>query len=681
MKKASLILSLSLSIGIAFSQKARDYSQIVNELVAQIEEANTTSKALRIAVVPFIPSAATPDEPKAFGEYLTESINGKLSEKPHLYKVFERKRLDAIFKENQLMLSGMMKPSEALKIGELLSIDAVFSGTYTKLKSYVEVSGRLIDVTSGEIMTSYSGRVKLTKNIQTLFDNPQTNTNAAAQENSQNANPNIMIVNQINTNQNSKQKTREEICEDKVKAFKPRLDDLSSQEKIDAVVVEATKTPFDNLCGRLHYDVLYIFTRYKLDPPAYKTFLEKTLDTLSFPTEDDRGYEIIRFFANDKKIDEEEWKVGFKTISRVGNYSLSSYVSALIGRTEDPLEDLKQRVDDVANAALKNKIGLPRPLDFNNCFLELMEGLDHNNPLRIYSYGKYGKNFSMDEKNSPRIISLLTSMYKNETRQAEKAKVLGWIVDYFNNNSFPKSADQLYDFAFSFRFTGYEANDEKTKINFPAGDLKILCGLCKSKFSEYAMTSQYESQKEDRINFCAQNNIPIPGVIPADEEAIKIFQGSNSIGQLQTIKLISQKKDLSPLLEPSLIGLFDKRSLDNKEELNEAQTIAISLLGKMKTNNAKAISYIIQRLNNYDNASDNAKDALALIGKPAVQPLIKRLTSTNDQDGGLRYKIIFILGKIGKEAKPAEGILNQMLKTETNSDIKYAIEAALQEMR
>jgi TolB-like protein len=681
MKKASLILSLSLNIGIAFSQKARDYSQIVNELVAQIEEANTTSKALRIAVVPFIPSAATPDEPKAFGEYLTESINGKLSEKPHLYKVFERKRLDAIFKENQLMLSGMMKPSEALKIGELLSIDAVFSGTYTKLKSYVEVSGRLIDVTSGEIMTSYSGRVKLTKNIQTLFDNPQTNTNAAAQENSQNANPNIMIVNQINTNQNSKQKTREEICEDKVKAFKPRLDDLSSQEKIDAVVVEATKTPFDNLCGRLHYDVLYIFTRYKLDPPAYKTFLEKTLDTLSFPTEDDRGYEIIRFFANDKKIDEEEWKVGFKTISRVGNYSLSSYVSALIGRTEDPLEDLKQRVDDVANAALKNKIGLPRPLDFNNCFLELMEGLDHNNPLRIYSYGKYGKNFSMDEKNSPRIISLLTSMYKNETRQAEKAKVLGWIVDYFNNNSFPKSADQLYDFAFSFRFTGYEANDEKTKINFPAGDLKILCGLCKSKFSEYAMTSQYESQKEDRINFCAQNNIPIPGVIPADEEAIKIFQGSNSIGQLQTIKLISQKKDLSPLLEPSLIGLFDKRSLDNKEELNEAQTIAISLLGKMKTNNAKAISYIIQRLNNYDNPSDNAKDALALIGKPAVQPLIKRLTSTNDQDGGLRYKIIFILGKIGKEAKPAEGILNQMLKTETNSDIKYAIEAALQEMR
>ncbi len=425
---------------------------------------------------------------------------------------------------------------------------------------------------------------------------------------------------------------------------------------------------------------MYIFSRYKLDPPAYKSFLEKTFDTLSFPTEDERAYEAIRFFANDKKIDTDEWQTGFRVISRVGNYTLSSYISALIGRAEDPTEDLKQRIDEIANAALKRKIGLPRPLDFNTCFLELMEGLDHNNTLRIYTYQNYGKNFQLDEKNSPRIISLLTSMYKNESKQAEKAKVLGWSVDFFNNSTFSKSGDQLYDFAFSFKLTGYDSQDEKTKLEFPAGDLKILCGLCKSKFGEYALATQFESQKEDRINFCAQNNIAIAGVIPTDEEAIKIFQGNNAVGQLRTIKLVSQKQEVSPSLEPALIGLFEKRSLDYKEELKEAQAIAITLLGKLKTSNPKAIEFMIQRLLSYDQSTENSKEALALIGRPAVQPLIKHLSSSTIHDGGLRYTLVFILGKIGKDAKPAEGTLRQILRTETNSDIKYAIEAALQEM-
>lgn len=676
-----------LTIGEISAQKTRDYSQIVNEIVAQVEAANKTDKALRIAVVPFVPSAATPDASKAFGEYITESINGKLSEKPHLYKVFERKRLDAIFKENELMVSGMMKPSEALKIGELLSIDAIFSGTYTKLKSYVEVNGRLIDVSSGEIMTSYSGRVKLTKNIQTLFENQNSNNVTAnqnpPQSNSTNptpANQNITIVNQISTNQPAVKKSREEICNEKVKAFQTHLEDLSTQEKIDATVNEAIKTPFDNLCGKLHYDVMYVFQRYKLDPIAYKNFLEKTLDTLSYPTEDDRAYQITQYFSYDKKIDEGEWKSGLQTMLRVGNYSLSSYISALIGKPGDPIEELKQRIDILTDAAIKKKIGLPRALDFNTYFLELTEGLSNNNTLRIYSYEKYFKNFTLDEKNNSRVVSLLTSMYKNETAQAEKAKVLGWIVDFFNNNSFSKSAEQLYDFAFSFKFTGYDSHDEKTKQEFPAGDLKILCGLCKSKFGEYALASEYESQKEDRINFCAQNNIPIAGVIPTDEEAIKVFQGNNAVGQLRIIKLISQKPEISSSLEPSLVGLFDKRSLENKEYLKDAQAIAITMLGKLKTSNPKAIEFMIQRLLSYDQSTDNAKEALALIGKPAVQPLIKHLTSSTIHDGGLRYTIIFILGKIGKDAKPAEGTLKQMLKTETNSDVKYAIEAALQEM-
>ncbi len=157
------------------------------------------------------------------------------------------------------MLSGLMKPSEALKIGQLLPIDALFSGTYTKLKTYIDVSGRLIDVTSGEIMTSYSGRIKISKNIKTLFDTPIASP--AQQANPQTPPTNITIINQINPSQQVASKTREEICKEKVIAFKVRLEDLSTTEKINSVVVEAMKTPFDNYCGQLHFDLIYSLTR------------------------------------------------------------------------------------------------------------------------------------------------------------------------------------------------------------------------------------------------------------------------------------------------------------------------------------------------------------------------------------------------------------------------------------
>src|SRR6266704_399388 len=89
-----------------YAQKARDYSEITTELVQKIENEHAASTPLRIAVVPFVPSNSE-ETSRAFGEYLTESITGKLSEKPQKFKVFERQRLDAVFKENELMLGGM----------------------------------------------------------------------------------------------------------------------------------------------------------------------------------------------------------------------------------------------------------------------------------------------------------------------------------------------------------------------------------------------------------------------------------------------------------------------------------------------------------------------------------------------------------------------------------------------
>jgi TolB-like protein len=669
-----LLLLMFCFSAATYAQKVQEHSQVVAELVQKLESTVPAGKPFRIAVVPFV-SSNSAETSKAFGEYLTESISGKLSEKPQAFKVLERQRLDAVFKENELMLSGMMKPNEALKIGQLLPLDALFSGTYTKLKTYIEVSGRLIDVSSGEIMTSYSGRIKMTKNIKTLFDTPVT----MSQTNSQVVTPtNITIINQVSSTQPVTAKSKEEICKQKIQAFRVWLEDLSTEEKINAAVSEAMKTPFDNLCGQLHYDMIYALTRYHLFPASYKRFLAATLDTIAYPPNDERAYEICRYWDDDKHIDDEEWRSGFSAMKKVGNYTLSSYVSYLIGRTQDTPEQLKERISQLMAVARDQRLGLPRPMAYNDAFFEVWEGLDKNNVLKIYLYESYSKNLTVDNKSAAKIYSKLNMLYKEVEQREDKAKVLNWLIRFFNDYSFEKSHEELYEFAFSYQLTSNETTNQRIRKEYPASDLNILVSQCKSKFTEYAMLSPYNSQKEDRINFCTQNSIPIPGVIPTMSEADNILKGNNLDEQLRVTKLLVQMKEVSKTLEPTLIILLDKKSLEDKEKMTEIQSLSVEVLGHLKTSNTKAIEKMTQMVSSFNyQEADRAKAALVDVGKPAVQPLVKKLQTITDQDDGLRYLIILILGKIGKDAKPAEATLKALLQKTTNSDVRYVIEATL----
>ena len=681
MKKTLCVLVLIYFPAFLFAQKTKDYTEVVSELVQKIESARANSAPTRIAVVPFVPSNSE-ETSKAFGDYLTESITGKLSEAPQKFKVFERQRLDAVFKEHELELSGMMKPSEALKIGQLLPIDALFSGTYTKLKSYVDISGRLIDVSSGEILTSYTGRIKLNKNIKTLFGPQQTTSTPTQSANSNSQPTNITIINQISSSPAESKKSTEEICKARVEAFRPKLADLSSDDKIKTALDEAMKTPFYGTCGQLHYYVISALTRYHLYPTDYKKFLAQTLDTIATPTNDDRAYEIVRYWADDKTIDDQEWNSGFSALKKVGNYSLSSYIAYLVGRVNDEPAVLQKRIVSIIDAVKNQKLGLPRPMPYNEAYFELIEGLDKNQDLKIFAYENFSPALNVDSKTAHRLFSKLDVLYKEETRPTEKGKILNWIIVFFQKYSFEKSHEELYDFAFSYKQTSNETTNERIRREYPATDLQVVVAQLKNIFTEYAMLSPYNSQKEDRINFCVQNDIPIPGVIPTATEADQVLKGTNLDEQLRVLKLVEQMKNTPKTLEPSLISLLDRKSLEEKEKLTEIQSIAITVLGHLKTSNAKSIDQMIKMVSSFNyNESDRAKAALVEIGKPAVQPLVKNLQTTSIQEDGLRYQIILILGKIGKDAKPAEATLQGLLSKATNSDVKYIIEATLQAIK
>jgi TolB-like protein len=682
--KYLLALTLLAVAFSSFAQKARNYTDVTDELSQKVIATPLSTVPFRLAVVPFAATKFSVETSTQFGDYLTETIIGSLAGHPAKIKLFERTRLDAVLKEQEFILTDLMKPAAALKIGQLVPIDALLSGTYTKLKSYIDVSARLIDVASGEILMSYNGRVKMNKNLATLFKN--TN-NVIVLNNTQpppaSGNPvNVTVNNTINNGNNEPKKSKEEICKERSDEFIARLSDLSSPDKINKLVNDAMKVPFDNVCGKFHYEIMYNFAKYKIQDNNYHRFILQTLDTIANPAGDNRAYEIFVFLAADKVVDEAEWSAGLRSMSRVGNYSLSSYLRIFFIKApeNDEATSLK-RIDTFLQLAKENKIGLPRSLPFESVFFEAMEGMRDNTKLGGYIFKNYSKQLTLDEQSRPKIFHELDHLYQYETDLQKKTEFISWVADFFNANEYPKAHEHLYEFARHFELTDYEDRNIKIRKEYPESDLKILVSQCQSKFSTYATVTPYPSQKEDRINFCVKYNVPISGVIPSMDEAGSVLRGNNLDEQLRVIKLLALMGNRPKAIENDLINLFDKRTLEDKGKLDEIQTIAIGILGNIKTQSPKVINHLISVLPHYGNDTEAAKESLVKIGKAAVPALIARLDKTTDQDGGLQYQLITILGKIGKDANPAERSINRVLKINRNQDVVYAVEAALQSIK
>ena len=669
-----VLLFVLMGLG-GYAQKPKEYSTVINELADKLQAAHLSDKPIRLAVVPL--SNTQSSYANRFGEYVTESLISKLSDQPEKYKIFERKRLDAILKEDELILSDLMLPEAAQKIGKLAPIDALFSGTYTKLKTYIDVSARLIDVTSGEIRVSFSGRIKMTKNLRIL---------SPVEEDSEEKSTTVIVTSQTKEKTDevaiTKNASREEQCQQYVKDFKLKLNDLSTKERVESMLKEAMKTPFDNQCGKLHYNVIYSLWRYTISNEDYESFLLATLDTIRYPSLDERAYEIIRFAVRDSVINAKEWKTGLATISKVGDYTLSTYAGYLLAKTKSSDEESQSRVDAYFRLANAQKIGLPKPILYNQAFFEMMEGVRSNLTLRKYVYEKYSNTVGLDVRSSATLYSSLHSMYQEEKNTAEKTMIMNWIADFFLRYEDEKMHEHIYDMAWSFNLTSNESRNREVKADFPEADLKLLAVRCKDKFSASVMKTPYQSQQEDRINFCVKYGIPVPGIIPSMKEADVILKSTDLKEQLRIMKLLVQMGDRPKPLENTLTGLFAQRSLNDKQTMTEIQALAIAILGNLKTSNTIAIEYMTSRLMSFNYLeSDNATLALEAIGKPAVNGLIKMLNATTDQDGGLRYKIIVILGKIGTDAKAAVPALKKLLNVNGNSDVQYAIEAALQALQ
>lgn len=125
------------------------------------------NKYKRVAVFPF-----NTTKPEQYNLTISDQLSTSFMKLG--YTVVERTQLQAILKELKIELTGLIKQSDLVRIGKILSIDAIvmgsleydYTGVYWWLRSGTM---RMIDVTTGEVIisifsNSYNGDIQTVVN-------------------------------------------------------------------------------------------------------------------------------------------------------------------------------------------------------------------------------------------------------------------------------------------------------------------------------------------------------------------------------------------------------------------------------------------------------------------------------------------------------------------------------------
>jgi len=148
---------------LSFSQNDMDAQ--IEDLCKQISNEMSEFNKTTIAVIEFSDLDGNVTD---LGKFLSEEVITKLFQTKK-FKVIERQLLNKVIKEQKLQVSGIVDEMSAKKLGKLLGVNAIITGTVTELAASVKVNARLIGTETGEIFGAASTEIAKDESIQRLL--------------------------------------------------------------------------------------------------------------------------------------------------------------------------------------------------------------------------------------------------------------------------------------------------------------------------------------------------------------------------------------------------------------------------------------------------------------------------------------------------------------------------------
>ncbi len=142
------------------------YEKEINALSAIMAEKIAGTDKTSVAVVDFTDLQGNVTQ---LGRFIAEEFSTALAGTGKGFKVVDRTHLNSIIKENKLSATGLIDPETARKLGKIIGIQALITGTLTPFGDNIRVSVKVLDAATAEIIDVTSGNIAKTQGIGDLL--------------------------------------------------------------------------------------------------------------------------------------------------------------------------------------------------------------------------------------------------------------------------------------------------------------------------------------------------------------------------------------------------------------------------------------------------------------------------------------------------------------------------------
>ncbi len=137
----------------------------IAELAASLLPDPGTGRKLKIVIIPFSDLEYQVSE---FGKYISEGLIANLA-KTGRYSIVERELLYKILEEQKLGMLGIIDDDSATKVGKILGVDYIVTGTFSVLDSRVKINARMISPETGLIIAVTETNVAKNREVESLL--------------------------------------------------------------------------------------------------------------------------------------------------------------------------------------------------------------------------------------------------------------------------------------------------------------------------------------------------------------------------------------------------------------------------------------------------------------------------------------------------------------------------------
>ncbi len=166
LKRFLYISAVSTPFSLFYSKHIMAYEQEINSLSTAMAEKIAAAGKKTIAVVDFTDLQGNVTE---LGRFLAEEFSVALASTSKGFEVVDRTHLKSILIEHKLSSTGIIDPQTARKLGQIIGVDALITGTITPFGDSIRISVKVLDTTTAKVVSASTGNIAKTKAIEELL--------------------------------------------------------------------------------------------------------------------------------------------------------------------------------------------------------------------------------------------------------------------------------------------------------------------------------------------------------------------------------------------------------------------------------------------------------------------------------------------------------------------------------